>query len=189
MKPRIIPKKNPEEASSAELLEAVFQNLNLSEDNRAKARFYHRLSQLPEISDNGLFFTERMWEQAQDDKQLETVLSFIDGLIPPCLTDKPLLAENADMRTYLQEHIQFLSAGKLKHKKSDLHSQNEPSVVTFFCPDGSGIFQPNSNTEGVVDIDSHEICPQCQHELSQHRQRIKIGSHVRRGASVSQNLS
>ena len=184
MKPRIVPKKNPEEATSTDLLEAVFQNLNLSDDNRAKARFYHRLSQLPEISDTGLFFTERMWDQAQEDEQLEAVLSFIDGLVPPCLTDKDLLADNADMRRYLSEHVHFLAEGKLKQKKADVQSGNTHPMVTFFCPDGSGVYSPKPNEEGAMDLDGQVICPQCQHRLCDHRQRIETGFQPQVGKSV-----
>ena len=187
MKPTI-PKKNPAEATSADLLEAVFQNLNLSDDNRAKARFYHRLSQLPVISDNGLFFTERLWDQAQDDEQLEVVLSFIDSLIPPCLTDKELLADNADMRGYLSEHVQFLAESKLKQKKASTQAENTRPLVTFFCPDGSGVYRPSPNEEGIVDLDGHAICPQCQHKLSDHRQRIETGAPPQMGESVSEHF-
>lgn len=185
MEPRIIPKKNPEEATSADLLEAVFQNLNLSDENRAKARFYHRLSQLPKISKSGLALTERFWDQAQDDEQLEAVLSFIDGLVPPCLADQPLLSENTDMRAYLSEHIHFLAAGKLKQKQGGVEPRVARSTVTYFCPDGSGVFRPNPNDEGVVDLDSQGVCPQCEHKLSEHRQRIETNAQSQIGESVS----
>jgi len=175
-------------ATASDLLDAVFRNLNLSEDNRARALFYYRLSQRPEISENGMFFTERLWEQAQDDEQLEAALSFIDNIPSPCLAGKELLADNADMRTYLSEHIHLLAEAKLNQKtgKTKVVTDFSPSV-TFFCPDGSGIYQPQPDKDGVVDVSLQDQCPQCARPLSEHRQRVCALQPKAQSQSKAQN--
>ncbi|MFK8181746.1 MAG: hypothetical protein AB8B99_00125 [Phormidesmis sp.] len=171
----------------SDALKAMFQRLELSDDQRQLAVKYHTVSMQPTLSEQDTTFLIHVWETAEDDVRLAEALSFVDGLMPYSLEGQALVSENKDVRTYLSEHVVILAEEKLKARRGTYNnlSANSPHV-TMVCPDGSGIVNKCLHQGRYIRLDGRElddeVCDRCHAKLSEH---VKFISAESIGGAVS----
>lgn len=157
----------------SDVLEVMFQRLELSHDQKQLASRYYTLSMQLELSEQDTTFLIHVWEKAHLDAVLEKALSFVDGLKPPALETQTLISQNKDMRTYLSEHIVVLAESKLQERRGNRNNLGaNQTYVTMVCPDGSGIVNKQIDRDSYLRLDKSElyegVCDRCHAKLSDH---------------------